>query len=231
MKTKHYCLAALTLFLLCMVVSSCDDDDTVTLAVPNASFYYQINAWYGTFVTNGETLEYEVTLNESNSSPNISISKVEYYWDNDLIMIAKDTKHKLSWLVKGQTLGDHDLMVKAYTGGSGYTDLISSWRHTITVVDVLPTMSYVIDYPSTISNGETFTCTVAMGESTLDIKIAKVSYYWDDELLLETSLAPYRLSYPIEKQYVGEHVLTVEVQVTGEWNGTTTYSYAVEVLN
>ncbi len=235
MKAKHYFSAAIILCLLSVTFSSCDHDhhdpdDIVTKTMPNADFSFTTSAMYGQYVTNGYVLEYTVAIDEDKSSSGIYIDKAEYYWDGELIQTATNYEHKLNWLVDSQTLGEHSLQIKIYVKGDGYSDTTYTFSVVISVVDTIPNIDFIIDFPEEISGGDTFTCTVGESdETTLDVAIEKVSYYWDDELLLETSLSPYEFAYPVYDQTPGIHVFMVKVHVTGEWNGSVNYTYYITV--
>lgn len=137
MKKKHYLLMAILICLLGLTISSCSKDDE-ELVTPHATFTFSTNAQQGNFVSNGDVLQYEIVLDESTSSENLQISKVEYYWDEEWVMTALDSKHKFSWLIENQETGEHVVKMKIYANGDGYTELITILPHTVTVANTIP---------------------------------------------------------------------------------------------
>ena len=215
-------------FLTLYSFSSCEKEET--LSVPTVKMFYSTNASYETFVKNGDVLEYTLKLNAAESSEGVKIDKIVYYWDDNQIMTALDSEHKFSTIITDQALGQHVLRSEIYCSGDGYADTSLKLTHNFTVVDDYPIINFVADYPEKVSNGDTFTCSIKEDEgNTMNVTITKVTYYWESDKLIETTLAPYELSFPINNVPIGEHILRVAVSVTGDWSGTITYPYKVTV--
>lgn len=212
--------------------SSCDNEEITgeTLTTPVVKLLYSTNASYETFIKNGDVLEYILRLNVEESSDGVVIDKVDYYWDDNLMTTAMDSDHKFSVTMENQALGEHTFRAEVHCSGKGYANMTLKLTRTFCIVDEYPVINFIAEHPETISNGETFTCSVREDEkNTLDVSITKVTYYWDREKLIETSMSPYLLSYAINGVSAGEHLLQVAVSVSGGWNGTITYPYKITV--
>lgn len=221
------CLCFLTLYSFFSCEKEKESEEIRT--IPTVKLFYSTNANYETFVKNGDVLEYTLKLNSAESSEGVKIDKVVYYWDGNQVMTALDSDHKFS-ILTDQMLGLHVLRSEIFCSGDGYTSISFNLSHEFTVVDDYPIINFVADYPETVSNGDTFTCSIKKYEgNTMNVSITKVTYYWDSDKLIETSMAPYTLSYPLSNVTAGEHILRVAVSVTGDWSGTITYPYKVTV--
>lgn len=137
MKKKHYLMMAILFCLMGLTISSCSKDDE-ELTIPHATLNFTTNAQQGNYISNGDVLTYEIVLDESTSSENLQISKVEYYWDDEWVMTALDSKHMFSWLIENQEIGEHVVKMKIHVKGDGYTELITILTHTVTVANAIP---------------------------------------------------------------------------------------------
>ncbi len=238
MKIKFYFFAASLLCLLCLSLSSCGEEEvestTISSSTTTSSSYYLSynttnNLVYSEFIANGDTLEYEITLNEEKSDPNAYITKVEYYWDGNLIQTNTGSAPNLCWVVKNQSLGEHELKIIIHADGDEFEDSTTQLSLSVTVVDAIPFVDFVLDFPREISNGEIFTCAIYNSEDTNVDVSANVTYYWDDQLIMSTTVPPYELSYPLSNQSVGIHKLTIEMEISGVLNFSRKYSMSIEI--
>lgn len=221
-------VCALIGLIVPVVFISCDKDETIK--VPTVNFLYDTNATLVTYIRNGDVLEYSLMIDTVNSSKGIQIDKVEYLWDDVSIKTALDSKHSLSYLIEKQSNGEHKLKAVAHCSGKGYSNTQYTVTHPITVVEELPIVNYIIECPDTVSKSDTFTCSIRPDENnTLNLNIDKVTYLWDLEQLLETSMKPYVFSYPLTNVHPGGHLLIARVRVVGDWTGTIPFTKIIYV--
>lgn len=204
------------LFCLLGTVSltSCSEDEEIiveNLKIPTTNFLYD-EFW--PFVANGEVLQVGgISIDESSSSPGLRIEKVDYFFDDTLIASSNAAPFAMNYLVKGQSIGKHKLTIKiSVKGGEGYLDMTRTLNLDVTVLEEPFVLDFDVAFDNAahdngeIRNGETFAGSVAISDATsIDASITKVEYYWDGSMFGATSIPPYRFSFPIDNQSLGEH--------------------------
>lgn len=83
----------------------------------------------------------------------------------------------------------------------------------------IPTASFTFDFSSMeVSNGDILKVTASVNEdkSSKGLEIKRVQYFWDDQLIETKTAAPFSLSYKIDNQSIGKHVLRVKVRYGGD---------------
>lgn len=209
MKTSIHSLISF-LLLLCGVVtfSSCDETISTKIIMPHAVFQYEGFL----FVGNGESLNIKkFDIDREQSSDGIYIDQVTYYFDGKQIATSNSYPFSLDYLIQNQSIGKHTLEIVSLVKGEGYTDT----KFTVTLSVYVLEEPFVLDFQikwnntisnGTIQNGDILSGTVELKETTLDVTITKVEFYWDDQLFSATSKAPYQFNFPIENEKIGTHL-------------------------
>ncbi len=209
------------------LVSCSDDEETLVIpATPTANFLFE-DLW--TFAANGETLKLGgISIDESKSSSGIYIDRVDFFFDGNPIASSTVAPFSLGYLLKGQSIGEHELKLKIYVKGEGYTDMTYTFDIKVTVLEEPFALNFVLSYDnaahanSEIRNGETLSGSVAISDATtIDASITKAEYYWDGVMFGATSIPPYRFSFPIENQPLGEHEFKLVISVSSSLGNLT----------
>ncbi len=115
----------LSMFLMTMLLSigiaSCSkDDDNSEDTMPSAEFNFQFSSF---IVHQGETLTITPTIVSERSSPGLKITKVGYYWDNELIATVDSEPFELNYEIKDQSIGSHTVIISLICDGKGYVQM------------------------------------------------------------------------------------------------------------
>jgi len=83
----------------------------------------------------------------------------------------------------------------------------------------IPNASFSFVFSSfEVANGDILKVTASVDEekSSKGLEIKKVQYFWDDQPIETKTAAPFTLSYKIENQSIGKHILRVKVRYGGD---------------
>lgn len=85
--------------------------------------------------------------------------------------------------------------------------------------DTIPSVEFHFQFSSFIVHqGEnlTITPTIVKENSSPGLKIKKVGYYWDNELIATVDSEPFELNYEIKDQSIGSHTVIISLICDGE---------------
>lgn len=213
MKKLFYLLAA----SLCMIVlASCekeDDDNKVTLKIPE--FQLNVNGWF--WVANGETLKFGLELDVTKSSKEFYIESIDYYWDGKSIGVVSNSPFEINYAIRNERIGVHKLKAIVKMKGEGYMDAEYTTTADIHVLEKPFVLKFDVEFDEGVESllkegvkdGDTISGTVSLSENTsFECKLVKVEFYWDENLFNATTISPFRFSYKVKNQKLGEHKLT-----------------------
>ncbi|MDR7131761.1 hypothetical protein J2X69_004126 [Algoriphagus sp. 4150] len=155
---------------------------------------------------------YDVAIKADASDPDGEISKVEFYYGEELIGEVSAAPYELVW--NNAPLGSHKLMAKVYDDG-GLT--AESEEVLIQVIELLdrpgagnqaPSVSIIAPSDNHIFI-QGYDVAIKADASDPDGEISKVEFYYGEELIGEVSAAPYELVW--NNAPVGSHELMAKV--------------------
>lgn len=98
----------------------------------------------------------------------------------------------------------------------------------------IPHAEFIVNSWFYVANGETFTFSLGLDQtrSSQGIYIKHVEYYFDEEKVGESSVAPFELSYLIQNKSIGKHELKAKIELVGEGYSRTicTSTYFITIL-
>lgn len=201
--------------------------------------YFKYGGW--PFVSNGETLTYELSIDTEKSSEGVYIESIEYHFDEKNLGTVRTAPFGINYAIENETVGIHKLkFIVSVKGGEKYTDVTYTFTIDIHVLERPFVLDFDVNYDEGvesmiedgIKNGDTISGTVSLSDETsFECDLVKVEYYWDEDLFNATTISPFRFSYKVENQKTGEHKLTFVFYTKsdlGDFTSTQTYTITVK---
>lgn len=219
-----------TMGMFAVLATSCEEEKTTEIQIPNAHFTSSSNSSYGVFLTNDFNFQYTLALDEEKSSKGLRITQIDYFWDGQKVATVGGSNLTLNYRIQNQTLGEHQLKIAAKCAGDGYSTTTYTFTIPFTVCDEIPVIDFTCSYPKLVDRNGLLECDVLPVENLADGEsISKVAYYLDDRLLIETAMPPYTLSYPVKNEKLGKHKFSISVSFKGIWDGQITRSLPITI--
>ena len=214
---------------LIFLASSCVPDDDIILKIPSTKPLVNISSSY---VCNGDEFEvYAVSFDKAYTSEGVQIAKVEYFWDGKKISTATNASFEMKYLIQNQSIGEHQLKIIIHYVSDEYSDGTLTIPLTIHVRELPPVLRVNTECSREIKNGEEFVCKALLSpDTTFDVKLSKVVFYWDGEKIDEITSEPFVLRHVFKAQKTGIHKLTVHYYIEGEISTDASYSYDIMVV-
>lgn len=221
-----------------IVGEACDDvvleeEDVFYISSKNeisdrhGEFYVNYN-----YVTTGDELVVTPELLIDRSTEECEIDQVEYYWNGTLISTATSSPFELRRKVTEEAGTSHALDL-TITYHDKYSDkLVMYWsfnNFTIRTADDYSITWGLKSLRDDYKNGETISLISKAYKGINVTKDFEIKFYFDDELIGQSSSFPYALDYTLENLEKGSHTITGET-VTKEGNSSVTVSHEETII-
>lgn len=225
-KLYSLCLLAL-LALLPVALAGCSDDEesasatstsAITLNIKFNAKGYDGQLYYW---NQDQLMVVNVNRDPEASSPNTSITRVEYYFDDVSIGSSETSPFALGYALSDVATGRHTLRLRVFWQDNGNARQPIERTYAVqvnapgtpgpddtTMRTNIETNAPDPGQPNVWPQDQTMEITIS-DDSTPPMPLKRVEFYFDGQLAGTALEAPFRLRYPLAATSTGQHQLTI----------------------